>query len=79
MILKEIFYINKETTNIEQDDSYNNDHNVDVLSIGDTRKTKLTLGQINQLRRASDFHNKEKQAELDFISRMYATPTEPTM
>jgi hypothetical protein len=46
----------------------------DVIELEDTRKTKLTLGQINELRRSSDQHIKETQAEMDFIARMYAAP-----
>jgi len=37
----------------------------------DTRKTRLTLNQINRARKASELHIKEKQEELDFIRQMY--------
>lgn len=74
MILRELFYFNRETAEPEQDDKYMASRDSSVLSLDDTRKTKLTLGQINELRRASDQHIKEQQAEIDFISRMYAAP-----
>lgn len=75
MILRELFYFNRETSDFEQDDRYFADRDTDVLNgLDDTRKTRLTLGQINELRRASDQHMKETQAELEFISRMYAAP-----
>lgn len=75
MILRELFYFNKETADFEQDDKYIADRDTDRLDgVEDTRKTRLTLGQINELRRASDQHIKETQAELEFISRMYAAP-----
>lgn len=75
MILRELFYFNRETTELEQDDGYIADRDTDRLDgLQDTRKTRLTLGQINELRRASDQHMKETQAELEFISRMYAAP-----
>jgi hypothetical protein len=61
MILREMFYINKTKGEMEEDDLY-------------YRKTKLTLKQINELRRASDKHLAEQEAELEFISRMYSTP-----
>lgn len=75
MILRELFYFNRNTADFEQDDRYFADRDTDVLNgLDDTRKTRLTLGQINELRRASDQHMKETQAELEFISRMYAAP-----
>lgn len=74
MILRELFYFNRETDNMEQDDRFMTYRDTDVLDDSDTRKTRLTLGQINELRRASDQHIKETQAEMDFIARMYAAP-----
>jgi DNA-binding CsgD family transcriptional regulator len=53
--------------------SYRDSSNLDR---DDTRKTKLTLKQINELRRASEQHIKEQQSEIEFISRMYAMSTE---
>ncbi len=40
----------------------------------DTRKIRLTLRQINQLRLQSEAHQLESQSELDFIRQMYGTP-----
>jgi hypothetical protein len=74
MILRELFYFNRETTESEQDDQYIAPNDTSELTDDDTRKTRLTLGQINELRKASDLHIKEHEAELEFISRMYATP-----
>jgi hypothetical protein len=74
MILRELFYFNRDSAEMKQDDSYIADRDTSVLDIDDTRKTRLTLGQINELRRASDQHIKEEQAELEFIARMYAAP-----
>lgn len=75
MILRELFYFNRNTADSEQDDKYMADRDTDVLNgLNDTRKTRLTLGQINELRRASDQHVKETQLELEFIARMYAAP-----
>jgi hypothetical protein len=75
MILRELFYFNRETADLEQDDKYISHRDSDVLNgLDDTRKTRLTLGQINELRRASDQHIKETEAELEFIARMYAAP-----
>lgn len=77
MILRELFYFNKDSAEVEQDDTYMPSRDSSILQLDDTRKTRLTLSQINELRRASDQHIKEQQAELEFIARMYATPAEP--
>jgi hypothetical protein len=74
MILRELFYFNRDTAESEQDDRYLAKNDTGALKDDDTRKTRLSLGQINELRRASDLHIKEHEAELEFISRMYATP-----
>lgn len=74
MILRELFYFNRETADNEQDDRFMTYRDTEVLDDSDTRKTRLSLGQINELRRASDQHIKETQAEMDFIARMYAAP-----
>lgn len=74
MILRELFYFNRETADMEQDDRFIQQRDTDEISLDDTRKTRLTLRQINELRKASELHIKETEAELEFISRMYATP-----
>jgi hypothetical protein len=45
------------------------------MKYSDTRKTRLTLGQVNEIRKASEKHIKEQQLELDFVARMYSTPS----
>jgi hypothetical protein len=45
-----------------------------VVEKEDTRKVRLTLRQINQLRLQAEAHNAEHQSELGFIQQMYATP-----
>jgi hypothetical protein len=42
-----------------------------------TRKTRLTLKQINKLRRMLDVRNVEYREKLTKIKKQYATPTEP--
>lgn len=76
MILRELFYFNRETAETKDDVSYQPQRDTSVVKDDDTRKTRLTLGQINELRKATELHIKEQQLELDFISRMYATPVE---
>jgi hypothetical protein len=74
MILRELFYFNRKTAQEETDDTYLPGRDSSVLKITDNRKTRLTLKQINELRKASDEHSKETEIELEFISRMYAAP-----
>lgn len=76
MILKEFYYFDKQTTEETTNDRYDPSHDVSVLELNDTRKTRLTLKQINELRKISDQHIKEQEMELEFIARMYQTPTE---
>ena len=78
MILRELFYFTRDTAESQQDDFYMASRDTTTLDAdGDTRKTRLTLKQINELRRASDQHLKEQEAEMEFISRMYAAPVTP--
>ena len=74
MILRELFYFNRDTAEQEQNDRYMSYRDTDMIETDDTRKIRLSLGQINELRKASDQHIKETQAEMDFIARMYAAP-----
>jgi len=71
MILRELFYYDKETLEPVEDNRYEPLSDDSVLDIDDTRKTRLTLNQINRARKASELHIKEKQEELDFIRQMY--------
>jgi len=71
MILNELFYFDKNTLEMSQDGRYSPEDDSDVVEISDTRKTRLTLEQINKLRAASDLHEQEKEQELEFIRQMY--------
>jgi hypothetical protein len=77
MILRELFYFDKQTLEMEDDNSYSPENDSDVVQKSDTRKTRLTLEQINQLRVASDLHEQEKEAELEFVRQMYGVPAQP--
>ncbi len=75
MILRELFYFNKEDQELPQDDDrYDADKDHNVLDRDDTRKIRLTLKQINQLRRASDQHYLDMERDVESISTMYAQP-----
>ena len=60
MILRELFYFDKDTLDTIQDDSYEPKYDQSVVEPDDTRKTKLTLTQINRARKGSEAHIKEK-------------------
>ena len=75
MILKELFYFDLDA-NLNGLNSYDDSSDLSVMKPKDTRKTRLSLKQINRLRKISDLHMKEQEAELDFIARMYAPPPE---
>ena len=67
MILRELYYFDKETMEPIEDQRYNAEDDESVVSMGDTRKTKLTLKDINKARRADDMHRKESQKDLIHI------------
>lgn len=77
MILRELFYIDPDTRHVANDMRYDAERDESEMHRSDTRKTRLSLGQINQLRKSSEAHILEQEAELDFIHKMYMTPATP--
>ena len=77
MILRELFYFNNTQTEMSQDDRYDPSTDDSVIKKDDTRKIRLTLKQINKLRRASDLHATEHAKDVKFVSKMYAPPPAP--
>jgi hypothetical protein len=71
MILRELFYYDKETFEPIEDDRYEERDDQSPLEYDDTRKTRLTLRQINKVRKAAELHTKEQDKELDFVRQMY--------
>lgn len=71
MILRELFYYDKETFEMQDDDSYEPEFDTSVVKSSDTRKTRLTLSQINRARKAAELHTKEQANELEFVRQMY--------
>ena len=74
MILRELFYIDPDTRRIANDLRYEPNRDSTTMHRNDTRKTRLTLRQINQLRKSSEAHILEQERELAFINDMYAAP-----
>ncbi len=48
-----------------------------VLKINNSRKTRLTLAHLNQLRKSHDVRKLEHEQKLKSLSRQYAPPAEP--
>jgi len=71
MILRELFYYDKETVEPVEDNRYEPQYDDSIMNLDDTRKTRLTLRQINRARKASELHTNEKNEELDFVRQMY--------
>ena len=71
MILRELFYFDKETLEPVQNDRYEPDHDQSIMKSSDTRKTRMTLRQINRARKASELHTTEQANELEFVRQMY--------
>ena len=71
MILRELYYFDDKTMEPIEDLGYDAEDDQSVANIKDTRKSKLTLKDINKARKASDQHNVDAQVELNFVRQMY--------
>jgi hypothetical protein len=70
MILNELYQRSPEAyQDVSQDNSQ--------PQLGDLRKTKLTLKQINKLRRLNDVRQFEFKERLKRVQRQYAPPAQP--
>jgi hypothetical protein len=76
MLLLEFLYFKDSTNDFAVDRRYDNKRDSSVLKKSDTRKIRLTLRQINQLRMQAEAHNAEAESEVDFVRQMYGTPAE---
>lgn len=77
MILRELFYADKDMKSVANDLQYSPGRDSTSLKRKDTRKTRLTLKQINELRKASEAHILEQEKELELVTSMYMTPAAP--
>ncbi len=77
MILRELFYADKDMKSVANNLQYSPSRDSTSLKRKDTRKTRLTLGQINELRKASESHILEQEKELELVQSMYMTPAQP--
>jgi len=74
MILREFMYFDKEHEAPQEDDRYLSQNDTSILKDKELRKTRLTLGMLNDLRKAGDAREKEKKQELGLTRKMYAAP-----
>jgi hypothetical protein len=74
MILRELFYFDRETVEPEENDRYEPQYDKSPYEYTDTRKTKLLLKDINRIRKAAELSKKQKEKELQFVKQMYAMP-----
>lgn len=74
MLLREFIYFDRSSPEPHDDSRYLSQNDTSVLRSHDLRKTRLTLSMINDLRKASESHDKEREEELGLIRKMYATP-----
>jgi hypothetical protein len=74
MLLREFVYFNDTDVDQQEDKRYNPEDDKSVLSIKDTRKTRLTLKMINKLRTAGEAREQETMEELSTVRAMYANP-----
>ena len=58
----------------EQDKTYEPEHDISIVDSEDTRKTRLTLKQINSMRLASEAHDAQQKEEAVFVQKMYGQP-----
>lgn len=74
MLLTEFFSFNDNINDFSKDRRYDSARDKSIIDRNDTRKVKLTLRQINQLRMQSEAHELEKESELSFVRQMYGQP-----
>lgn len=77
MILRELFYLDPETQRISNDFRFDSARDIEELQRSDTRKTRLTLKQINELRKSSEAHILEQEEELKSVHDMYTAAPAP--
>ena len=58
----------------KQDKTYEPDNDISILDKDDTRKTRLSLKDINSMRLASEEHEDQQKDEAEFVQKMYAQP-----
>jgi hypothetical protein len=60
----------------KEDNTYQPENDISILDKDDTRKTRLTLKDINSMRLASEEHDAQQKEEAVFVQKMYGQPAE---
>lgn len=76
MLLVEFLHYKNNSTNTGIDHRYSPERDESPVQRSDKRKLRLTLGQINQLRKQSEAHEFEKESEVEFVKQMYGQPAQ---
>lgn len=71
MILRELYYFDKESMEPVEDETYDPQDDTSVIKVDDKRKSRLTLKDINKARKASDAHREEAAKDLNHVRQMY--------
>lgn len=74
MLLREFIYFDGKHGNPQEDNRYLSQNDTGVLRNKDIRKTRLTLGMLNELRKAGESREVERKEELGLVRKMYALP-----
>lgn len=78
MILRELFYFDKKSMEPIEDNRYDSEDDTSVVDLGDTRKTRLSLRDINKARRAEEAHRQEATRDLEYVRSMYGLQAQGT-
>jgi len=74
MLLREFVYFDNKNAEPQEDNRYLSQNDTSVLKRSDLRKTRLTLKMLNDLRKAGEAREKERDEELGLVRKMYAAP-----
>ena len=74
MKLNEFFTYGQD--GFEQGKTYEPENDISILDSEDTRKTRLTLKDINSMRLASEAHDEQQKDEAVFVQKMYGQPAQ---
>lgn len=74
MKLLEFFYFNDQVSDYTDNKRYDSSRDSEILEKEDTRKVRLTLKDINMLRKQTEAHQFEQESEQEFVRQMYGQP-----